>query len=173
MEESELRFNLFIVKGRDNQKRNVGILYKLSDGTLLKTYENYTVLDLVRFEGIVISKCEDTKLIATDYKIIEMPVTVEFQIQSDKCELLSDHKSAVIELGDEFSKEFKEVIEGLTIPVVISSRVNDGIILHENLLCDNTIAADNLPPQKAAVLLRLALLKSLDRKKLQDIFDRY
>jgi len=104
--QSELRFNLFIVKGRDNQKRNVGILYKLSDGTLLKTYENYTVLDLVRFEGIVISKCEDTKLIATDYKIIEMPVTVEFQIQSDKCELLSDHKSAVIELGDEFSKEF-------------------------------------------------------------------
>ena len=73
----------------------------------------------------------------------------------------------------EFSKEFKEVIEGLAIPVVISSRVNDGIILHENLLCDNTIAADNLPPQKAAVLLRLALLKSLDRKKLQDIFDRY
>ena len=104
--QSELRFNLFIVKGRDNQKRNIGILYRLSDGALLKTYENYTVLDLVRFEGIIISKCEDTKLIATDYKILEMPVPVEFQIQSDKCQLLSDHKSAVIELGDEFSKEY-------------------------------------------------------------------
>jgi len=104
--QSELRFNLFLIKGRDNQKRNIGILYRLSDGALLKTYENYTVLDLVRFEGIIISKCEDTKLIATDYKILEMPVPVEFQIQSDKCQLLSDHKSAVIELGDEFSKEY-------------------------------------------------------------------
>ena len=104
--QSELRYNILIIKGRDNQKRNVGILYRLSDGALLNTYENYTVLDLVRFEGIIISKCEDSKLISTDYKNLENPESNEFQIQNDKCELLNDHKSAVIEYGDEFSKEF-------------------------------------------------------------------
>ena len=64
----------------------------------------------------------------------------------------------------EFSKKFKDFIEKLTIPVVISSRIDGGIILMDNLLCKNTIAADNLSPQKAAILLRLALTirKSID-----------
>lgn len=57
----------------------------------------------------------------------------------------------------EFSLAFKSVIEELEIPVVISTRVDDGVITSENLLCANTIAADNLGPQKAAILLRLAL----------------
>ena len=104
--QSELRYNIFIIKGRDNQKRNIGILYRLSDGALLNTYENYTVLELIRFEGIIISKCQDSKLITTDYKMLENPKSSEFQIQNDKCELLNDHKSAFIEFGDEFSKEF-------------------------------------------------------------------
>ena len=105
--QSELRYNIFIIKARDNKKRNIGILYRLSDGALLNTYENYTVLDLVRFEGIVISKCNDTKLISTDYKILDNPESVEFRIQSDKCLLMNDHKSAIVEFGDdEFNKEF-------------------------------------------------------------------
>ena len=105
--QSELRYNMFIIKARDNKKRNIGILYRLSDGALLNTYENYTVLDLVRFEGIVISKCNDTKLISTDYKILDNPESVEFKIQSDKCLLMNDHKSAIVEFGDdEFNKEF-------------------------------------------------------------------
>ena len=73
----------------------------------------------------------------------------------------------------EFSEDYKRVIENLTIPVVISSRVNDGIIIPENLLCKNTIAADNLPPQKAAILLRLALLKTTDQKEIQEMFLKY
>ncbi len=70
----------------------------------------------------------------------------------------------------EFSEAFKQTIAGLKIPVVISSRIDDGIILPENLLCDNTIAADNLSPQKAAILLRLALTETADIGKLQDMF---
>ena len=103
---SELRFNIFIVKGRDNHKRNIGIIYRISDGVLLQTFENYTVLDLIRFEGIVISKCEGGKLIATDYKMLDNPVSIEFQLQSDNCKLMNDHKSVVIEYGDEFNKEY-------------------------------------------------------------------
>ena len=107
--QSELDFDVFIVKGRDNKKRNIGIMYRISDGILLETYENYTVLELVRYEGILISKSDNInngKLTATNFKNLEEPVLIDFKIQNDKCELLNDHKSAVIQLGDEFNKEF-------------------------------------------------------------------
>jgi L-asparaginase len=55
----------------------------------------------------------------------------------------------------------------------VSSRIDDGIILPENLLCGNTIAADNLSPQKAAILLRLALTKTADRAAVQRMFFTY
>ena len=73
----------------------------------------------------------------------------------------------------EFSEGFKAKIESLEIPVVISSRIDDGIILPENLLAENTVAADNLSPQKAAILLRLALMKTTDQKELQEMFSAY
>lgn len=73
----------------------------------------------------------------------------------------------------EFSEEYKKIIEKLQIPVVISSRIDDGIILPDNLLCGHTIAADNLSPQKAAVLLRLALATGVPKERLQDIFLKY
>lgn len=73
----------------------------------------------------------------------------------------------------EFSQLFKEEIQKTDIPVVISSRVNDGIITHGNLLCKGTVAANNLQPQKAAILLRLALTKTKDYKELLRIFSTY
>ncbi len=73
----------------------------------------------------------------------------------------------------EFSERWKRVIEGLDIPVAVSSRIDDGIIIPENLLCPNTIAADNLPPQKAAILLRLALTKTTDRDRIREMFSVY
>ena len=76
--------------------------------------------------------------------------------------------------GDgEFSEAYKKVVEKLTIPAVISSRVDDGIIVSDNLLCKNTIAADNLSPQKAAVLLRLALAKGMSTDQLPALYAEY
>lgn len=101
-----------------------------------------------------------------------------FAVDADT-ELLSyaaQHADGLVIAGagaGEFSEGFKEVIEGLKIPVVISSRIDDGIILPENLLCSNTIAADNLSPQKAAILLRLALTKTTDKDELQNLFFQY
>ena len=85
-----------------------------------------------------------------------------FSVDAD-VELLrfaAEHSDGLVIAGagaGEFSEGFKAVIEELDIPVVISSRIDDGIITPDNLLCENTVAADNLSPQKAAVLLRLAL----------------
>lgn len=73
----------------------------------------------------------------------------------------------------EFSEDYITVIESLDIPVVISSRIDDGIIIPDNLLCENTIAADNLSPQKAAILLRLALTRTTDHEQLQKMFSEY
>ena len=73
----------------------------------------------------------------------------------------------------EFDEGFKKVINRLDIPVVISSRTGEGIIVASNLLCKNTVAADDLPPQKAAVLLRLALTKTKDMKEIERFFSEY
>lgn len=88
----------------------------------------------------------------------------------------AEHSDGIVIAGagaGEFSKAFKGVIKTLSIPVVISSRIDDGIILPGNLLCENTIAADNLPPQKAAILLRLALTKTRDQETIQEWFFTY
>ncbi len=73
----------------------------------------------------------------------------------------------------EFSKEWIEVINGLSIPVVISSRIDDGVITGDNLLCGNTVAANNLSPQKAAILLRLALTGDVSQEYLERLFLQY
>lgn len=74
----------------------------------------------------------------------------------------------------EFSKKFIETINELKIPIIISSRVNDGLITQDSVLCKNTVAANNLPPQKAAILLRLALMnKTTTQDDLIRIFKTY
>ena len=107
--QSQLNFDVFVIKARDNKKRNIGIMYRISDGALLETYENYTVLELVKFEGILISKCDNInggRLTATNLQNLNDPKLIDFKVQSDHCQLLNDSKSVIIASGDEFSKEF-------------------------------------------------------------------
>lgn len=73
----------------------------------------------------------------------------------------------------EYSLLFKDEVERIGIPVVVSSRIEDGIITQKSLLCPTTVAANNLQPQKAAVLLRLALTKTKDHDELVRIFATY
>ena len=73
----------------------------------------------------------------------------------------------------EFSKAFAEAIRSLTIPVVISSRIDDELITQDSVLCEGTIAANNLSPQKTAILLKLSLLNSLDHGGLLRVFSEY
>lgn len=73
----------------------------------------------------------------------------------------------------EFSKSYKSIIDKVNIPIVVCSRIDGGIIFKENLLCTNTVAADNLSPQKAVVLLKLALACNVNKQSLQEIFMKY
>lgn len=86
------------------------------------------------------------------------------------------HSDGVVIAGagaGEFSKEYGRVIENAKVPVVVSSRVDDGLITQDMLLFGNTIAANNLSPQKAAVLLRLALTVTNDFERIAEMFLKY
>ena len=75
----------------------------------------------------------------------------------------------------EFSRAWADALTDVVsknkIPIVISTRINRGRIVPEQLLVPGTIAAYDLPPAKAAVLLRLALTITNDPVKIQEMFE--
>ena len=102
--QSDQKYDVFLVKGRDVKKRDIGLMYRISDGILLETYENYIVLELSKDNGIIISKCDNVnggKLTTTDLKNLSDPILNDFQIQTDKINLLNDNKCAVTTSGNE------------------------------------------------------------------------
>lgn len=101
-----------------------------------------------------------------------------FSVDADP-ELLkfaAEHSDGLVIAGagaGEFSEKWLEIIDQLSIPVVISSRIDDGIITRDNLLSGNTVAGNTLSPQKAAILLRLALLGDVSPERLEELFMEY
>ena len=87
-----------------------------------------------------------------------------------------EHSDGIVIAGagaGEVSLEYGKIIESADVPVVISSRVDDGLITEDMLLFAGTIAANNLSPQKAAVLLRLALTVTKDKERIANMFAKY
>lgn len=78
-----------------------------------------------------------------------------------------------------FSKSFTHVIQDAVkagIAVCRSSRCVSGRVVEDGEISDDklgTIVSDDLNPQKARILLMLALLKTKERTELQDYFLRY
>lgn len=75
----------------------------------------------------------------------------------------------------EFSLEWAKALERIDIPVVVSTRINHGIVtLNESLVRAPEgaarVSAGELPPAKAAVLLRLALTQTTNPTKLKKYF---
>ena len=75
------------------------------------------------------------------------------------------------EFSQAWAKSIADVIAQSNIPVVVSSRINRGCIVPEQLLVPGTIAAYGLPPAKAAVLLRLALTVTNNVAEIQKFFN--
>ena len=101
-----------------------------------------------------------------------------FHVDADP-ELLryaAEHADGLVIAGageGSFSESWIGIIKALQIPVVVASRIDDGVITKESLLCENTVASDNLSPQKAAILLRLALTGEVSRERLEKIYSEY
>lgn len=62
---------------------------------------------------------------------------------------------------------------GRAIPVVRCSRIGAGMITYDDAYGGNLVIGNDLAPQKAAVLLRLALTRTGDLDEIQRMFDRY
>ena len=75
------------------------------------------------------------------------------------------------EFSQAWAKAIADVIAQSNVPVVVSSRINRGCIVPEQLLVPGTIAAYELPPAKAAVLLRLALTVTNNVAEIQNFFN--
>ena len=111
-------------------------------------------------------------------KTLPKVTVLYFAVDADP-ELLryaAEHSDGLVIAGagaGEFSEKWIEIIKDLQIPVVISSRIDDGVITKGNLLCENTVAANNLSPQKAAILLRLALTGEASQERLEELFMQY
>ena len=120
----------------------------------------------------------DTEFDISGLKALPKVSILYFAVDADP-ELLrfaASRSSGIVIAGagaGEFSESYKQAIGELSIPVVVSSRIDDGIIIPDNLLCENTVAADNLSPQKAAILLRLALTRTADLDQIREMFTIY
>ena len=75
------------------------------------------------------------------------------------------------EFSQSWATAIANVVGEANVPVVVSSRINRGSVVPEQLLVPGTIAAYCLPPAKAAVLLRLALTVTNDAVKIQKMFE--
>ena len=62
---------------------------------------------------------------------------------------------------------------GSGVPVVRSSRIGAGMITRDDAYEGDLVKGNDLAPQKAAVLLRLALTRTTDVGEIQAMFDRY
>lgn len=76
----------------------------------------------------------------------------------------------------EFSLAWSKALAGIDIPVVLSSRIHHGFVtLNKNLAMAPEgiarVSSGFLPPQKAAILLRLALTQTKNPTKLRRIFE--
>ena len=70
--------------------------------------------------------------------------------------------------------EVRAIARNRSAVVVQSTRVGEGrIVRHNNWYWDNYVVADNLNPQKAALLLSLALTRTSEPAEIQRYFDEY
>ena len=102
--QSDSKYNVFIVKGRDTQKRNIALLYRLSDGCLIEKYENYTSMNLALSQGYLVGKCENlckNQLTTMCLHDLKRPIRKVCQLQSDDFYYLNDYKGFVSKFGDD------------------------------------------------------------------------
>lgn len=76
------------------------------------------------------------------------------------------------EFSLKWAESLKEIMGRTPFPVVVSSRINHGVVTLNKDLAPEAVSAGNLPPQKAAVLLRLALTQTNSISKIRKIFSK-
>ena len=87
----------------------MAVLYRLSDGKLLQTYENYYIVDLAKNEGVIISRSSNINsgnLTISNIKNLENIENKNCQLQAETSCILQDNKTIVSVFGDEKKLNF-------------------------------------------------------------------
>ena len=107
--QSNIKNDCFLIKGKDTQKRNMAILYRLSDGKLIQIYENYFNVDLAKDEGVIISRSSNINegnLTISNIKNLDKIENKNCQLQAENSCFLQDNKSIVSAFGNEKKLNF-------------------------------------------------------------------
>ena len=87
----------------------MAVLYRLSDGKLLQTYENYFIVDLAKNEGVIISRSSNINngnLTISDIQNLENIENKNCQLQAETSCILQDNKTIVSVFGEEKKLNF-------------------------------------------------------------------
>lgn len=76
------------------------------------------------------------------------------------------------EFSLKWAASLADIADRMPIPVVVASRINHGMVTLNTSLAPSAIAAGELPPQKAAILLRLALTQTNSVSKIRKLFEK-
>ena len=120
--QSNIKYNCFVVKGRDNRKKNMALLYRLNDGKLLEVFEDCWNIDLAKHENYIISRSSninDGNLTISNIQDLNKIEHKNCQLQAETSSFLQDYKSIVSAFGDEKNLNF------------IISEVNNGKMIAE------------------------------------------
>ena len=107
--QSNVKYDCFLIKGRDNEKKNMAVLYRLSDGKLIQIYENYFNVDLSKNENLIISRSSNINkgnLTISNIKNLEKIENKNCQLQAENSCFLQDNKSIVSVFGEEKKMNF-------------------------------------------------------------------
>ena len=109
--QSNVKYNCFIVKGRDINKKNMALLYRLNDGKLLQLYKNCSNIHLAKHEGVILSRnsnLNNGNLTISNIKNLDNIVNLNCQLQAESSCFLQDYKSIVSAFGED--KKFKFIV---------------------------------------------------------------
>ena len=87
----------------------MALLYRLSDGKLLQTYENYFIVDLAKNEGVIISRSSNINngnLTISNIQNLENIENKNCQLQAETSCILQDNKTIVSVFGEEKKLNF-------------------------------------------------------------------
>ena len=128
--QSNVRYNCFIVKGRDIKKKNMALLYRLSDGKLIQIYDNCLNIDLAKHEGVIISRSSNLNngnLTISNIQNLDAIGYINCQLQAENSCFLQDNRSIVSAFGESKKLNFiiSEVRSGKMIAEIKYTQIYD------------------------------------------------
>lgn len=102
--------DVFIVKGRNTLKQDMAILYALTDGKLMKVFEDCWNIDITPNKDAILVKCKDIndgKLTIIHLEHINEPASyINCELKANMSNFLKDYQAIVSAFGNDKSVDF-------------------------------------------------------------------